>query len=171
MRIVAVADTHHNTALLRQSVRQAIADGPIDAFIHCGDGVEDLFAAEAELVSANPQIRICAVRGNCDLNNSKFPVSELLALGGVRIFVTHGHVQQVKHGLGKFAKAARELKAGLAFFGHTHRAAVVRKHGVVLINPGSLASWSVTNTAYLEVRIDENQNIHEKFIDQRLIKD
>ena len=171
MRIVAVSDTHHNTALLRQSVRQAIADGPIDAFIHCGDGVRDLFYVETDLLSANPQIRICAVRGNCDLSSAKFPVSELIVLGGVRIFVTHGHVQQVKHGLGKLAKAARELKAGLAFFGHTHRAAVTQKHGVVLINPGSLASWSVTNTAYLEVTIDENKDIREKYVKQRLIKD
>ena len=67
MRIVAVSDTHQNTELLRRSVRQAIEDGPIDVFIHCGDGVRDLECVEQELLAANPRIRIYAVRGNCDL--------------------------------------------------------------------------------------------------------
>ena len=67
MRIVVVSDTHQNTALLEQAVRQAIADGPIDGLIHCGDGVRDLDCVEAALLASNPRIRIYAVKGNCDL--------------------------------------------------------------------------------------------------------
>jgi putative phosphoesterase len=171
MRIVAVSDTHQNTALFRRCVLQAIEDGPVDVFIHCGDGVRDLSCVEENLRSSNPDVRIYAVRGNCDIGDFRFPVSELADLNGVRAFITHGNLYQVKHGLGKLAKAARAFKAGLAFFGHTHQAVVAEKHGVVLINPGSLASWNMTDTAYLEVTVDKDQRIYEKFIKQRLPKD
>lgn len=167
MRIIAVSDTHQNTTLLKRSVRQAIEDGRIDVFIHCGDGVRDLLDVDEDLRFFNPHIRIYAVRGNCDFYDPGFPDSELADLNGVRAFITHGHLYQVKHGLGKLAKAARDLNAGLAFFGHTHQAVVTEKHRVVLINPGSLASWFQGDTAYLEVQIDQNQNIQEQFIKQR----
>ncbi len=171
MRIVAVSDTHQNTSFLRRSVRQAIGDGRIDVFIHCGDGVRDLLAVEEDLLFFNPNIRIYAVRGNCDFSDPQFPDSELAELNGVRAFITHGNLYQVKHGLGKLSKAARDLKAGLAFFGHTHQAVVAEKHGVILINPGSLASWSLTDTAYLEVTIDPDQRIYEQFIKLRQLED
>jgi uncharacterized protein len=164
MRIIVVSDTHQNTALLGQSVRQAIADGPIDVFLHCGDGVRDLECVESDLLQKNPRIRIFAVRGNCDLGAFPYPVSELIDLNGVRAFVTHGHLYQVKHGLGQLARAARELNAALAFFGHTHQAAIAQKHGVTLINPGSLASQASEGIAYLEVTIDLEQNVRENFI-------
>lgn len=164
MRIVAVSDTHRNTAQLRRSVRQAVEDGQIDVFIHCGDGVQDLDVVEDILRTANPSIRIYAVRGNCDLGAFQVPVSDLADLHGVRALITHGHIYDVKHGLGKLAKAARSLHAALAFFGHTHQPLIAQKHGVTLINPGSLAAWSLTDTAYLEVLIDGDHPIRENFI-------
>lgn len=167
MRIIAVTDSHQNTALLQRSVQQAIEDGPIDVFIHCGDGVRDLDCVEQELLAANPRIRIYAVRGNCDLGAFEYPETELADLQGVRAFITHGHLYQVKHGLGHLAKAAREQNAKLAFFGHTHQALVAEKHGVMLINPGSLTSWFQGDTAYLEVTIGSNEIIRENFVKQR----
>ena len=167
MRIIVVSDTHQHTELLRRCVQQAIDDGPIDALIHCGDGVRDLEIVEAALMSANPNVRIYAVKGNCDLTAVGYPLSELADLGGVRALITHGHLYQVKHGLGKLAKAARELGVALAFFGHTHKTEFIEKHGVTLINPGSLASWDVSGTAYLEIQIDQNQKVHANFIKQR----
>jgi len=167
MRIVVVSDTHRNTALLHRCVRQAIADGPIDVFLHCGDGVRDLESVENDLLKANPRIRIVAVRGNCDLGAFSWPDSEIIDLNGIRAFVTHGHLYQVKHGQGHLARAARELQATLAFFGHTHQAAVSEKHGVTLINPGSLSSQALSDIAYLEVRIDSNQPIRVNFMSFR----
>ena len=164
MRIIVVSDTHQNTALLRQSVRQAIADGPIDVFLHCGDGARDLEYVESDLLQCNPRIRVYAVRGNCDLGAFPYPSSELIDLSGVRALVTHGHLYQVKHGLGQLANAAKELQATLAFFGHTHQAAVEQKHGVTLINPGSSASQNAAGIAYLEVLIDSQRHIRENFI-------
>ena len=167
MRIIAVTDTHQNTLLLQRSVRQAIEDGPIGAFLHCGDGVRDLDCVEQELLQTNPSVQIYAVRGNCDLGAFEYPETELADFYGVRALITHGHLYSVKHGLGKLAKAAKEQNAQLAFFGHTHIAAIEEKHGVTLINPGSLASWHQGGTAYLEVTITADGIVREKFIRQR----
>ncbi len=167
MRIVAVSDTHHNTELLERCVRQAIADGQIDAFLHCGDGVRDLETVEPLLIAQNPRIRIAAVKGNCDLGEFAYSASELVELNGVRTLVTHGHLFQVKQGLSHLAKAARELNAALAFYGHTHRPEIVDGHGVTMINPGSLASLQAAGFAYLEVLIYGSHSIRENFIKRR----
>ena len=169
MRIIVFSDTHQNTALLRRAALQAIADGPVDILIHCGDGVRDLDCIEGDLLRANPNIRIYAVRGNCDLGMSQYPLTEIVALQDRKILVTHGHALQVKHSLGALAKAAGEVGADIACFGHTHQPLIREKHGVTLINPGSLASYSLTDTAYLEIMIDSHSNIRENFI-KRSIK-
>ncbi|MBN1776954.1 MAG: YfcE family phosphodiesterase [Clostridiales bacterium] len=164
MRAVAFADTHQKTALFHRCVEQAMEDGAIDVLIHCGDGVRDLEAVESELLQRNPNIRIYAVRGNCDIGAFRYPGIETTDLNGVRTLITHGYDYQVKHGLGKLSRAAHAMGMRLVFFGHTHQPLVREKHGVTLINPGSLASWSLTDTAYLEVIIDETQHIRANFI-------
>ena len=164
MRIVAVSDTHQNTDLLARCVQQAVDDGKIDVFIHCGDGVRDLHRVETLLTASNPDIRIYAVRGNCDVGASLVPDTETANLNGVRVLITHGNGYHVKHGLGKLSKAAKALRMDLVFFGHTHRQTVEEKRGVLLLNPGSLSAESAAGTAYLEVVIDENQKICERFI-------
>lgn len=169
MRIVVFSDTHQNTALFRQSVRQAMDDGKIDVLVHCGDGVRDLDAVESALLTHNPDIRVYAVRGNCDLAAFQYPGTETANLSGVRALITHGHLYQVKHGLGQLSKAAKDMGMQLVFFGHTHQPTVKEKHGVMLLNPGSLAALSLDGKAYLEVDIDENQKICEKFIKHRRI--
>ena len=110
-------------------------DGAVDVFIHCGDGVRDLETAEGDLLKHNKNIRIYAVRGNCDLSAQHYPLTETADLNGVRTLITHGHLYQVKHGLGKLSKAAREMQMQLVFFGHTHQAAVKEKHGVIADQP------------------------------------
>lgn len=168
MRIVAFTDTHQNTAFLTRSVLQAMEDGRIDAFIHCGDGVRDAAEVEGMLMNHNPNVRIYAVRGNCDLTTTMYPEAELADLGGVRALITHGHEYHVKHGLGQLAKAAKELCAEIAFFGHTHQPLVQEKHGVLLINPGAPYALSLTDTAYLQVVVDEHRKTRSNFIKQRL---
>ncbi|HPF88362.1 MAG TPA: YfcE family phosphodiesterase [Candidatus Limiplasma sp.] len=168
MRLIVFSDTHQNTAFFQRCVQQAMEDGPIDALLHCGDGVRDLDCVESDLLRANPHILLYAVRGNCDLYLTQYPVTEMLELQGVRMMLTHGHTFQVKQGLGPLASAAREMGADVVFFGHTHQATVVKKHGVTLINPGSLTSYAYTETAYLEVLIDVHKNIRENFIKRHL---
>ena len=168
MRIVAFSDTHQNTAFLERSVQQALEDGRIDVFIHCGDGVRDVTAVEGMLLRHNPSVRMYAVRGNCDVSASMFPAAELADLNGVRAWITHGHAYHVKHGLGHLAQAAKDLRAEIAFFGHTHQPLMRQKHGVWLLNPGAPAMLSLSDTAYLQVMISDHRDIRSDFIKQRI---
>ena len=164
MRIVVFSDTHQNTELFVQCTHQAMDNGKIDVLIHCGDGVRDLEAIESELLRRNPHIRLYAVRGNCDLTAFQYPGTETANLNGVRALITHGHLYRVKHGLGPLARAAADMGARIAFFGHTHQPLTKEKHGVRLINPGSLATLLQAGNAYLQVTVDEAGTIQERFI-------
>lgn len=64
-----------------------------DAIMHLGDHVSD---AE-ELSYALDLIDFYMVRGNCDFG-AQAPETILTELGGVRLFLTHGHLFGVKSG-------------------------------------------------------------------------
>ena len=61
----------------------------------------------------------------------------LVSIGGVSIFVTHGHRYGVKSGLDTLASAAAAKGAQVACFGHTHKPFCEYRDGVLLINPGT----------------------------------
>ena len=54
------------------------------------------------------------------------------------MYYTHGHIHRVKYGLYELVCAARERKADLVLFGHTHKPLQEYEDGLYLLNPGSL---------------------------------
>lgn len=132
MKLLIVSDTHGDRRALERAVN---AEPDAAAVLFLGDGLRD---AEA-LGDARPALRIYSVRGNCDLA-SFAPADALAPFGGVLFFYTHGHLYGVKSGLDALARAAAARGAGAALFGHTHRAALERRGGVLLFNPGALSS-------------------------------
>ena len=156
MRIIAVSDTHGSRDLLRDAVMQATGIGRVDVFVHCGDGVRDVEAVEAILHDANPDVRICAVYGNCDVCALTYPRTELFELGGVRMMVTHGDKQKVKNDRRALLDEARSLGAQVAFFGHTHKPLLEPAAGVMLINPGQLTHPLRGNFAYAQVLVERD---------------
>lgn len=110
---------------------QAMALEAPDAVIHLGD-----YETDAQTLMARwPQLPLYQVCGNCDRGASA--PGQLLELEGVRLFLTHGHLYQVKYGLLRAELAAREAQADVLLFGHTHRAYCEKKDGLYLLNPGS----------------------------------
>ena len=77
------------------------------------------------------------VRGNCDWGSTLPSVGEI-TLEGRKIFYTHGHLHNVKYGLYQIVCAARERKADILLFGHTHVPLTDYEDGLYLLNPGSL---------------------------------
>ena len=77
------------------------------------------------------------VRGNCDGWGCDYEDDMLVNIGGVNIFVTHGHRYGVKSGLDTLASAAAAKGAQVACFGHTHKPFCEYRDGVLLINPGT----------------------------------
>lgn len=133
MRILVVSDTHGD----EQALWRAVEDQPsARVVIYLGDG-----AREAEAVAARyPDRQFYRVRGNGDwAAGAALPVAGEEKLGGKRLFFTHGHVYDVKNGLYRVVCAARERRADILLFGHTHLPLTVYDDGLYILNPGSLS--------------------------------
>ncbi len=130
MRILVVSDTHGDASTLRQALLQ---QRKAEVVIHLGDGAEEMEA----LACSFPAKAILQVRGNCDWN-APFPQAEEIVLEGKRIYYTHGHIHRVKYGLYELDCAARERKADIVLFGHTHEPFQDYHDGLYFLNPGSL---------------------------------
>lgn len=107
-----------------------------DHVIHLGDHIEDAKTLEAE----NPYIRFHAVPGNCDTFRFYGHEPDVLAypIGGVKLFMTHGHRHAVKSDPTIVIAQGRAQNAGAVLYGHTH-IPVCRQEsdGMWVINPGS----------------------------------
>lgn len=133
MRILVVSDTHGNEAELRRAV---LSQTQAELVIHLGDGEEEC----GRVKRAFPEKMFLQVRGNCDWGSS-LPVTGTHTVEGVTLFYTHGHVYSVKHGDYQAVVAAREQKADILLYGHTHEALTDYRDGLYLLNPGSLSGW------------------------------
>ena len=141
-RVLVVSDSHGD----EWALRRALADEPdASVVIHLGDGVR-----EAETLSAQyPDRTFYIVRGNCDFAASDYLPAREETVGGVRLFFTHGHLYGVKYDLYRIACAARERRAEVLLFGHTHEPLCDYDDGLYLVNPGSLHDGSY---AVLDIR-------------------
>lgn len=131
MRILVLSDAHGAV----DPVLRAI-DGHPEArhILYLGDGVEAL----ENLPQQYPGRRFTFVRGNNDFG-CDCPEECLLEIEGVRIFATHGHRYSIYYGYDELLRHAQALGAQAALCGHTHVAKTDFSHGVVLLNPGSIA--------------------------------
>ena len=131
MKLCVFSDSHGAADRLIAAIRR---ETPALCFF-LGDGERDLAAAQARF----PSLPFYAVRGNCDLR-SGLSGELVCSAGGVRFFVTHGHLYDVKYdpGLERLTAAARAAGADTALFGHTHRPLCERLAGVLCLNPGSI---------------------------------
>ena len=128
MKIIVFSDSHRELSHMRDVIR---LENP-DYVFHLGDHDSD-----AEQISREFQLLpVAMVRGNCD-GWSDTSVTLTLAVGGIRFFLCHGHTLGVKSGYLRAIYAAREQKADVLLFGHTHIAERDESNGLKLLNPGS----------------------------------
>jgi putative phosphoesterase len=121
MIVGVISDTH---GLLRPEAVEAL--GGVDHIIHAGDvGSPEILEQLAVLAP------VTAVRGNIDKSAwaRKLPETEVLAVGGISIYVLHDLAQL-------------DLKPKAAGFavvvsGHTHVPKQETRDGVLYFNPGS----------------------------------
>jgi putative phosphoesterase len=122
-----LGDTHGDQASIEAALQKL---GCVEAIIHVGDHYRD-----GEALAHKLGIPVIAVVGNCDARRQ--PARELIELGGKRFFVTHGHLQGVKLGVGNLVHEAKLHRADIAVFGHTHVPTVFSQQGILFVNPGS----------------------------------
>lgn len=128
MRIAVVSDTHsHNKGIIEtlSSMER------MDLLIHLGD-----FVGDGEKISKALGLPAVIVRGNGDLSSS-YKDYELIELEGKKIFLTHGHLFQVRFNINKLYYKALELGADIALFGHTHIPVNLARDDLIIMNPGS----------------------------------
>lgn len=136
-------------------MRQVILREQPDTVIHLGDHDYD-----AELIGREfPQLPLIRVRGNCD-GWSDTPLTLTIVLGGVRFFLCHGHTYGVKGGLLRAVYAAKENKADILCFGHTHEPLLDETdEETILLNPGSCGyGW---RPSYAVLTIDGGRIVPE----------
>lgn len=121
MRVGLISDTH---GLLRQEALEALAG--VDGIVHAGDiGTPGVLEALRALAPVH------AVRGNNDRGAwaSSLPARLVLHLAGVRMQVLHD-VKDLE--LDRAAGGFQVIVSG-----HSHKPGVVRREGILFVNPGS----------------------------------
>jgi uncharacterized protein len=116
-----ISDTH---GLLRPEAMTALEGS--ERIIHAGDvGRESILDALERIAP------VTAVRGNVDTDAwaRRLPMTELLEIGGAKIYVIH-IVEDIDVDLAAMGVA-------VAISGHSHRPGIVEKNGVTYLNPGS----------------------------------
>lgn len=131
MKILVLSDSHSSLAFMRK----AIASVKPDAVIHLGDHYDDAAAMSDEF----PHIPFHCVPGNCDRHRMLDLRPEVLCYDvcGVRIFMTHGHLQSVKVTLCRLLADARSMHAKAVLYGHTHVPDCHLDGELWVLNPGS----------------------------------
>lgn len=134
MRILVVSDTHGDFSSFNRVV---LSQPTAEVIFHLGDGEEQ--AEDIRL--AYPEKMVISVRGNCDWGSMKNSL-EIITIESKKIMAAHGHLYNVKMGTEEIIAAAKEQCADILLYGHTHNPSTVYKHGLYVMNPGSLhGSW------------------------------
>ena len=133
-RVGVFSDSHGDQKALYDLMEKM---GYLDAVCFLGDVSRDAMFL-SDLCSGLPQkLAFYGVRGNNDLA-SMLPDSLIADLGGVRAYLTHGHLCA---GPLSLAYRALENECSVALFGHTHIPFYSYEQGVLLVNPGSAGNY------------------------------
>lgn len=126
MKIVVLSDTHGDATIIEKVYQQ---ENGADAFFHCGDS--ELAYEDAHFHEMN------RVKGNCDFD-ANFLEDIVVPVGGRRVFMTHGHLYNIKMTLSSLDYKAQEMEADIVLFGHSHLFGAEKIGNALFLNPGSL---------------------------------
>lgn len=134
-----ISDTHGR---LPAAVHR-VFDG-VDRIVHAGDIGEEAILDELGLIAP-----VVAVKGNMDWADwsRKLPATEILTIGDIRIGIIHD--------LYRLPDDFNNAGCRVIIDGHTHRAQIVEKNGILHINPGSAGQprdYRPASVAILEIR-------------------
>lgn len=135
MKLLVLSDSHAGLSFMRACIDH---EKP-DAVVHLGDHYDDAQALAEEY----HHIPFHMVAGNCDRYRCPPDAREMLCypIGGVMVFMAHGHNHYVKSGTGALTADARKYGAKLALYGHTHRMDCHREEDLWVMNPGACGSF------------------------------
>ncbi len=145
MTIAVFSDTHGNP----NRMLLAIEHFKPHMVIHLGDGGRDVEKIKTQF----PELALKAVKGNCDITCS-LPVTDMISVNGVNLFITHGHLFGVKQTPAMLISEAVQLGANGVLFGHTHKTQNYQEQGIFVINPGTAGFPPMQTFAELTITDD-----------------
>ena len=85
------------------------------------------------------ELNVLGVKGNSYLD-PEYPLDFLYdsKLNNLKILFTHGHTHNVRSSLLSLSLFAKDKKADIVFYGHTHVAKIIEDDSLIIVNPGSL---------------------------------
>lgn len=121
MLVGVISDTH---GLMRPEAIDALRGS--DLIIHAGDVGKPMVLKKLREIAP-----VLAVRGNIDTQPwaEALPETEIVCAAGRKIYVLHDRSQLMLH------PAASAIAA--VVYGHSHKAAIETRDGVLYLNPGS----------------------------------
>jgi putative phosphoesterase len=128
MRIAVISDTHGSIDLAVKAVKAA---WPVEAVVHLGDFIKD-----AKKLAHLVDVPVHAVRGDNDPGGGDKEV--IVIFEGHPVLATHGHYYNVDMSLKHLMEAAFNHEAEAVLFAHDHKPRVLKKNGILLVNPGTL---------------------------------
>ena len=157
MRIAIVSDTHKRWEPVARAIK---AEEKMDYLLFLGDHAED-----GHLLAKELAIPHAIVQGNCDYSGID-GMEKILDLEGIKIFICHGHVYQVKEKLDTLIYHGKEVGADVVCFGHTHIAMDIEQDDIRLINPGTAGKPHILekNGSWGILEIQTCQENHKKTI-------
>lgn len=144
MRYIVLSDTHGN----KKGINMLFSSITHDGVIFAGDGLSDF-----EGISEKEEF--IKVRGNCDF----FDKTENLLIFNInntKVLLTHGHMENVKYGLNRLVKIAKENNANLVIYGHNHRQNMEKIDGITFLNPGSFKRNVMGKSCYAIVDFNDD---------------
>ena len=159
-----MSDSHSGMSFMRRCVETVKPD----VMIHLGDYFDD----GETMAEENPHIRIHQVPGNCYRYRliRYEPEVRCYAIGGVKFYMTHGHLHNVKVNRYQLLLEARKMDAQVVLYGHTHVADCYREaDGLWVMNPGACGSSGgsvglieITDGAIVDCKILHSSDLEEK---------
>lgn len=177
MKLGLISDTHmpDRWKALPERVFELFAD--VDLILHAGD-VGELWVLD-QLSACAP---VVAVHGNDETEEaeSALPYLQTISIAGHRIVMTHAHypiraeelASRTNDWESKFerrANFAKEHRASICIFGHTHIPMDLEYQGIRLINPGAIASGNPWTRQFIQtvaiMTLEADKEAHLQHID------
>ena len=128
MQLLIMSDTHGDKSII-STVKAYYPNA--DVYIHCGD-------SELEYID-KALTDFYYVRGNCD-QDTQFAEEQIVKVEDRIIYITHGHLYNVKSTLMPLSYRAQEVNASIVCFGHSHLLGAEKIGDTLFLNPGSLTA-------------------------------
>lgn len=125
-----ISDSHGDS----YAIRQAISEQPTATMLFfLGDGEYDLGFLEDDTSG----MFVHKVKGNCDYGSS-LSANIVDEIKGIRIYATHGYLENVKYTREHLRQRAEDNRVSIALYGHTHNPDTTYSDGIWYVNPGSV---------------------------------